>query len=293
MKLLFIINPIAGKRKTRDCIPIIQNFCNQRNIQYSIYETKGPEDATHITKEHCLAYSAVIAVGGDGTVLEVTNGLSDTNIPLGILPMGSGNDFARAMKIPIGFAQLEKALELIVDTQAQSVDLACLNDKFFLNIASVGFDAEVIRDLHQIKRFIKGKSAYLFSVFYKFITYKPKNIELLLDDIKISERIYLTAVCNGICYGGGMLINPKGSITDGLLDVIVVRPVPRYKIPFLLWKFIKGNHLDLPYITSYQCRKVQINSNDALAVNIDGECPISTPISLGLRPLSIRIFGNT
>ena len=292
MKLLFIINPVAGKGKTRDAIPIIEHFCRQRGIQYKIRETKGPGDATLIVQEHSTAYSAVIAAGGDGTVLEVTNGLSGKNIPLGILPLGSGNDFARAVKIPIGMTQLEKALNIIADTTPQFVDLVSFDGRVFLNIASIGFDAEIIRDLHKISHFIKGKSAYLISVFLKFITYKPKDVELLLDGRKIITKVFLTAVCNGICYGGGMMVNPNGSITDGLLDVILIKPVPRYKIPFLLLKFIKGKHINLPYVTSYQCKEVHISSKENLAVNVDGENPINTPITLLLKPLSIRIFGN-
>ncbi|NLB42705.1 MAG: diacylglycerol kinase family lipid kinase [Clostridiales bacterium] len=293
MKLLFIINPIAGKGNTKDAIPVIKSFCKQRGIQYTIIETSGPRDATRIVKEHSSAYSAVVAVGGDGTVLEVSNGLTGTDIPLGILPLGRGNDFARAMNIPISFTQVEKALEIITENTAQYVDLVAFNVRVFLNIASVGFDAEIIQDLHKVKRFIKGKAAYFISVFLKFLTYKPKDVELLIDGEKIATKVFLTAVCNGICYGGGMMINPNGSVTDGLLDVIVISPVPRYKIPFLLLKFIKGNHLSLPYVTSYQCKEVQISSQEPLPVNVDGESPMNTPISLLIKPLSIRVFGNT
>ncbi len=293
MKLLFIINPIAGKGKTKDAIPVIRNFCHQRGIQCTIMETLGPRDATRIVKEHCSAYSAVVAVGGDGTVLEVSNGLMDTDIPLGILPLGKGNDFARAMKIPVEFSQVENALKIIAENTAQNVDLVAFNGRVFLNIASVGFDAEIIQDLHKIKRFIKGKGAYLISVFLKFLTYKPKDVELLIDGEKKAAKVFLAAVCNGICYGGGMMINPKGSVTDGLLDVIMISPVPRYKIPFLLMKFIKGDHLSLPYVTSYQCKEVQISSKEPLAVNVDGESPMKTPITLLIKPLSMRVFGNT
>lgn len=293
MKLLFIINPIAGKGRTKDSIPIIKSFCKQREIECAIMETSGPRNATQLVKEHCFDYSAVVAVGGDGTVLEVSNGLAGTDIPLGILPLGRGNDFARAMNIPIDSAQVEKALEIIAENAAQYVDLVAFNGRVFLNIASVGFDAEIIHDLHKVKRFVKGRAAYLISVFLKFLTYKPKDVELLIDGEKIASKVFLTAVCNGICYGGGMMINPKGSVTDGLLDVIMISPVPRYKIPFLLLKFIKGNHLNLPYVTSYQCKEIEISSPEPLAVNVDGESPMNTPISLMIKPLSIRVFGNT
>ena len=292
MKLLFVINPVAGKGKTQSAIPLIEDFCDKRNIQYTIRETRGPGDATLIVREHAADYTAVVATGGDGTVLEVTNGLSGLDIPLGILPLGSGNDFARAMSIPLGFQHLEEALTIIAEKTPYPVDLVRFNDRVFLNISSIGFDAEIIRDLQKIKRFIKGKTAYLISVFLKFISYQPKEVELLLDGEKIQAKAFLVAVCNGICYGGGMMINPRGSVTDGLLDVILIKPVPRYKIPFLLLKFMKGNHLNLPYVTTYQCKEVEISSREPLPVNVDGECPMNTPVAFKLMPLSIRLFGN-
>ncbi|HHY83301.1 MAG TPA: diacylglycerol kinase family lipid kinase [Clostridiales bacterium] len=291
MKLLFIINPVAGKGKTRDAIPIIEKFCTARNIEYAIHETNAAGEATQVVRDTCTGYSAVIAAGGDGTVLEVTNGLSGTDIPLGILPLGSGNDFARALNMPIGFSNVERALNIIADKPAFPVDLAKFNGRVFLNIASIGFDAEIVRDLHKIKRFIKGKSAYLVSVFVKFLTYKPKKVEYVIDGSKVVENTFLAAICNGVCYGGGMKVNPNGSITDGFLDVIHIEPVPRYKIPFLLVKFIKGEHLSLPVVKTYRCKEIQIHSND-LVVNVDGECAMTTPVTIRLAPLSLNVIGN-
>ncbi len=292
MKLLFIVNPIAGKGNTRKAIPYIENYFNKLGVECTILETKGPGEATEIARKQSTGYNAVIAVGGDGTVLEVTNGLNGSNTPLGVIPLGSGNDFARALNIPVGFSKIKESLRIIAEKPPKQIDMVRFNGRDFLNIASIGFDAEIIRDLHRIKRFVKGKAAYVLSVFAKFITYKSKEIELILDGRKIKTRAFLTAICNGICYGGGMMINPKGSITDGLLDVILIKPVPRYKIPLLLKKFIKGEHLSLPYISTYQCREVHILSKESLAVNVDGEYAMDTPVSFGMLPLSMTVIGN-
>lgn len=292
MKLLFIVNPIAGKGNTRKAVPYIRKFCENNDLEYSIIQTTKQGEAPQIVRDNCAGYSVVVAVGGDGTVLEVTNGLAGTDIPLGVIPLGSGNDFARSVNIPMGFENIEECLQIITEKPAQPVDLARFNGRVFLNIASIGFDAEIIRDLHRIKRFIKGKGAYLLSVFAKFLTYKPKDVELLLDDKKITTKAFLVAICNGNFYGGGMMVNPNGSITDGLLDVILIKPVARYKIPILLQKFIKGGHLSLPFVSSYQCREVKISSPEPLVVNVDGELPLTTPVILGLTPLSMRVIGN-
>lgn len=201
MKLLFIINPVAGKGNTRDAIPSIRSFCESNGMECTIIETTKPGEAPQLVRDNCAGYSAVIAVGGDGTVLEVTNGLSETDIPLGVLPLGAGNDFAKAVNIPAGLDKIQESLQVIRDKPARPVDLAQFNGHAFLNIASIGFDAEIIRDLHRIRRFVKGKAAYLISVFVKFLTYKSKDVELILDGQRIKDKAFLIAVCNGICYG--------------------------------------------------------------------------------------------
>jgi diacylglycerol kinase (ATP) len=297
VNLLFIVNPAAGKGRPKDAVPIIEKYCTEKGIPYKITKTKASGDATEIARRESLAgYTAVIAVGGDGTVLETANGLTNTSVPLGIIPLGSGNDFARAMNIPHGLSNVERALRIITETPARSVDLARFNGRVFLNIASVGFDAEIIKDLHRVKKFIKGSAAYPVSVFLKFLTYKPKNLTLEIDGTVVTERAFLAAVCNGICYGGGMKVNPNGSVTDGYLDIILIRPVPRYKIPFLLLKFTKGEHLELPYVSTYRCKEVKIQSRDSfeasLAVNVDGECAMTTPVVFKLMPLSMQVFGD-
>ncbi|HZK34317.1 MAG TPA: diacylglycerol kinase family lipid kinase, partial [Bacillota bacterium] len=171
------------------------------------------------------------------------------------------------------------------------VDIGKFDGRIFLNVSSIGFDAEIIRDLHKVRRFIKGGLAYAISVFLKFMTYKPKILKISIDGIEYKKKLFLAAVCNGTSYGGGMKVNPGGSITDGLFNLILIDPVPRYKIPFLLTKFMKGEHLDLPYVSSFKCHKVYIESNESLAINIDGESTAANAISFYSSPLSLRIFG--
>lgn len=291
MNLLFILNPIAGKKKTRQSLPIIEDFCKQRDISYKVIETKGPGDATEIARENVSSYDGIVAIGGDGTVLETASGIMGTGTPLGILPLGSGNDLARALNIPLGFNNIDKALSIITKEPARIIDTGRLDGKVFLNIASIGFDAEIIRDLHKVKRYIKGGTAYAVSVFLKFISYQPKPLKITIDGKESNKTLFLAAICNGISYGGGMKVNPKGCMTDGYLDLVLIEPVPRYKIPFLLIKFMKGKYFDLPYVSYHRCKKVFIESKERLAVNIDGESTEAASISFESSPLSLEVFG--
>jgi len=253
MELLFIVNPTAGGGKTVKSIPLIEEYCRKHSISCRIIKTSYPGEASILAKEASSAScSGVIAVGGDGTVLETANGLIGTSVPLGILPLGSGNDFARTLDIPRGIQAIDKALNIIQTGKTSSVDIGLFFNCAFLNVASIGFDAEIIRDLPRIRRFLKGSMAYIASVFYKFMTYKNKTVTLTIDGQDITTDLFLAAICNGTCYGGGMKVNPNGSPTDGFFDLILIKPVPRYKIPILLGRFKKGRHLDLPFVSTYR-----------------------------------------
>jgi len=291
MELLFIINPTAGKGMTVKAIPLIKEYCSKHSLPFRIIETSYAGEATVLAREAVKNnLKGVIAVGGDGTVLETANGLMGSGIPLGILPLGSGNDFARALNIPRGIQSVEKALQILKDGKTSSVDVGLFFDCAFLNVASIGFDAEIVRDLPKVKRFLKGSAAYVASVFYKFLTYKNKTVTLTIDGQDITTDLFLAAICNGTCYGGGMKVNPNGSPTDGFFDLILIKPVSRYKVPLLLGRFKKGLHLDLPYVSTYRCKEVKVTSNEPLVINADGEAVGETPATFAIRPLSIKVF---
>lgn len=288
MKLLFIVNPIAGSGSALRAIPFIEEYCKQRNIEYEIIKTEFKGHATELARNAISEqYHGIVAVGGDGTAMEVANGLIGSSVPLGILPMGTGNDLAKALNIPIN---LEKALWIVTNGRTKLIDTIAYGDNHFLNVASVGFDAEIARDIDKIKRWFPGKSAYYLSALLKFFTYRNKHVYLEIDDKEYETIILLLAIANGTHYGGGMYVNPEGSIDDGYIDVILIKPVPRYKFLFLFPKFIKGQHLDLPYVTTFKCRSINIKSNDALPINGDGDIIATTPVRFSVSDKSILVF---
>lgn len=291
MDYLFIVNPVAGKGNSVKAVSVIQSYCKEKNLDIQIKQTTYPGEAAIIARDAAAtSCKGVVAVGGDGTVLETANGLMGTAIPLGILPMGSGNDFARTLNIPLSLKNIRAALDIITTKEPQPVDVGQFSDCSFLNVASIGFDAEIIRDLPRIRRYIKGSAAYVLSVFLKFLTYRTKTVDLTIDGETFTADLFLAAVCNGTCYGGGMQVNPNGSVTDGCFDLVLIKPIPRYKIPVLLGRFQKGLHLTLPYVTTYRCKEVVIEAEESLVVNADGEAAAVTPITFTIKPLAIRVF---
>lgn len=291
MNVLFIVNPVAGKGSSLNAIPVIKKYCDKLNIKYAIEKTQYAGHATKLSrKAEKLGYSTVVAVGGDGTLLEVANGLIGSSLALGVIPAGTGNDFARSIGVP---SNIEKALDFIVKNRSIPIDVGKAGGLCFVNVASVGFDAEIVKDVKKIQKFIPGKLSYYISVFLKFFSYKFKNIQIELDGEKINSRILLLAIANGCYYGGGMNVNPNGHLKDGYLDVIVISSLPRYKIPLLFAKFAKGNYLHLPYVKTYRARNIKIYCNEKLPVNTDGDISMQTPVEFSILPLSLKVITNS
>jgi len=290
MNLFFIVNPIAGKGSSLKVIPKIENYCKRQKINFQIKKTQYAGHATKLAREASnLGYDSIIAVGGDGTLLEVANGLLGSSVPLGIIPSGTGNDFARTIGIP---ENVEKALDCITENQSTRIDVGKIGDVCFINVASVGFDAEIARDVIKLQKYMPGKISYYIAALLKVFTYRFKNVQIEIDGEKMNFKILLIAIANGCYYGGGMKVNPNGHIEDGYLDIIVITALPRFKIPLLFSKFIKGDYLKLPYVKIYKARKVKIHSEKTLPVNTDGDIKAQTPSEFSISPLALNVIKN-
>ena len=288
MNLLFIVNPVAGKGLASRSIPQIKEYCSTHSFKCTIMETKYRGHGTALAREFfSSSYDGIVAAGGDGTVREVASALIGSSIPLGILPLGTGNDLARSFNLP---KDLLSALSVIANKSPVPVDVGRSDDFFFLNVASVGLDAEIVRFIAKVKGWLPRKAAYYISALIKFLTYKTKTVRLEIDGKLIKTKVLFIAIANGTHYGGGMKVNPNGSISDGFFDVILVRPVPRYKIPFLMATFASGKHLNLPYVTLYRCKDINIYSDESLVVNGDGDIVATTPVDFSMLKGSIHVF---
>ena len=216
MKHLFIINPKAGKGKTLDIIPEIKEIFKDTNEEFTIEITRRPGHATelvrnYVSKENYRVYS----VGGDGTLNEVLNGMVNNESCLGVIPGGSGNDFIKSIceeKLP------NNILRDTIKGKTKVMDLAKIDDRYFINISSVGIDAEVTSNAKDLKRYplISGKIAYMLSVFITIFKYKSQDIQLIIDGIEITLKSTLLAMANGKYYGGGMKVAPYADLQDGL-----------------------------------------------------------------------------
>lgn len=290
MKHVFIINPAAGKGRALKLIPIIQEYFKGKPDEYLIKVTEYPGHATKIAREYaqgevCRIYS----LGGDGTVNEVVNGIAGTNASLGVIPAGSGNDFIRSI---CGEYNVREVVADTIGGEERRIDLARANGKYFINISSIGFDADVVYNAQKFKRLpcVTGSMAYLFSLIYTIFKNKINEVIVTIDDKKINLKILLAAVANGRFYGGGMLPAPDAVLDDGLLDICLVQEVNRLKMLTLFPKYMKGEHGQIKYVSFLRGRKIKIESKKTISLNIDGEILTGKDIEFEILKGAINVI---
>jgi len=273
---LFIVNPIAGKGKSKKIVPLIEETMKKNNVNYQIVETSAPGSAKEIAGEALnKGFNTVVAVGGDGTIYEVVNGIVGRPVNMGIIPGGTGNDLAKTLSIP---RDAKGALDVIVKNKVSKIDVGKINGKHFINVAGLGFDCEVLRETQRFKKHLSGMAAYLAGLFKALLFYKGNHVEIVLDGKKISKDIFLIAVANGKYYGGGMMVAPLAMIQDGYFDICLIKNVSKLTVLKLLASFVKGKHLKYEPVESYRAKRIEIISPQGLPINADGEIIGASPI---------------
>ena len=277
MKYVFIINPASGKT---DYDKIKENIIKTlENEEYEIYETKAPKEATEIAsrfknEENTVVYS----VGGDGTLNEVVNGIAEGKCKLGIIPTGSGNDFYRTLKE--------------AQTKNVRLDLGKVNGRYFINIASVGMDAETCNNANKIKSKIKLHSSYYLALIHTFLTFKSKSLKLKIDKNVYAGDYIIAAICNGKYYGGGFKIAPVASFDDNQFDIYLVSKAGKLKLIKILLALLKSEHEKYNEVRKYTGKNITITSENNLIVNIDGEITISKNIEIEMIEDALIIYNN-
>lgn len=290
MKYLFIVNPVAGKGQGLKYIKGIKNLFKEEQ-EYHIEVTKRRGHATEIAKRYSMQEDYIIyAVGGDGTVNEVVNGMVGSNSSLVIIPTGSGNDFIRT--IEPNYKKKDFFHKLIVGNTTL-VDIIKINEKYCLNIASVGLDADIVFNAIAFKKmkFVKGDMAYILSICKTIFGKKGIEIKVKLDDKELSDRkVLFLAIANGKFYGGGVPITPNAEINDGLADVCLVENLNLLKIFKLLPKLAKAKHTEAKEVKIYRAKKIEIESETLFRVNIDGEIVEGDKLKMEVIPRAIKLI---
>lgn len=290
MKAAFIVNNTAGRNRTFKIWPQLEPKLREKEPDFAVFFTPfkgaGTEVAGKLQNE---GFQRMIVVGGDGTLHEVINGINPKQVTIGIIPTGTGNDFCRSMGIPLDpFA----AVDYIFSNQIQAIDLGCVNGRRFINIAGIGFDAEVAKEVNEnrVLQYLSGTAAYLIAVFIKLFRYKNVPATVSIDSKKIESNLFLAAVGNANYYGGGMKIVPQAVINDGLFHLCIGQDINFFDAVVILPKIFSGRHTEHPKVSFMSGRSVTLTSEKPLAVHADGEIVSVTPASFNILPSCLRIL---
>lgn len=280
MKHIFIVNPISGKGKTLKAVDRIKKVCEEENLDYEIYFTEYPKDATKIARKYRFTKNIIYSVGGDGTLNEVLNGIVGTKNLLGVIPAGSGNDF---------YKTLSK-----IDEEYPVIDIGKVNDRYFINIISIGIYAEVANNVSLMKkRKVPTNQIYNASLIYTFFKYKYKDIELSIDEKEQKKgKCTILTICNGQVYGGGYKIAPSAKLTDGYFDVYYVEKVNKPQLPSLINMLKQGIHEKHNKVHKSQATKIKFKCDKELVCNIDGEIMTAKKFNVKIIPNAITIYNN-
>ena len=287
MDRVFILNPQAGFRKIEEQTRLIRKYFGEEAI---IRLTEKARHAEAIAKEYINA--VIYAVGGDGTANEVMCGTVGTENALCVVPAGSGNDFVRTAykDLPDKKRTVEGVLDASRTMVSRYIDGAEINDTYFMNIASVGFDAEVVRNAEKFARipFLR-KISYILSLIYTIFRYHGTELEIEVDGKTYKQKALLCCVANGEYYGGGIHIAPEAVCDDGLLETYLIDAVSTLRFLSVLPKLTKGKHTTTKYVHRFSARHVVLKGHD-LTLNIDGELSPVEQATINVLPGKLKIL---
>jgi YegS/Rv2252/BmrU family lipid kinase len=280
--IAFIINPISGSKETQSAkrkLPklIMQTLDNEQwlpNIAFTEYAGHATELARQYTR---MGFDAVVAVGGDGTVNEVARGVRDSQTAMGILPMGSGNGFARHLNIPI---RVNKAIEMLNHSEPIRVDYGLANGKLFVSTCGTGFDA-LIAD-HFAGSSKRGFATYLQNILKDVFSYTPQNYHIVGDGLDVTHKAFLITFANANQWGYEALIAPKASIQDGKMDIMLMSSHAILGSASLALRLFAGSIDDSHFMDTLRAKEVTLERESAAPFHIDGD-PVDMEKDIHIR----------
>ncbi len=292
MRVALIVNPFAAGKKAEQLVPDFEQDLANRHIDChtftSRYHGHSTQLASHLKIE---AYDAILAMGGDGTNFQVLNGLlsafpPEKIPPMGIIPVGSGNSFARDLNI----LSLEDGLNAILANNPKWVDVCSFTQGrkiiYFVNLAGLGFVTDVAKTARRFKIF--RDFSYLIGVFVRTINLKFHHMELEIDGKVLSGDNCFVEFCNSRFTGGKMMIAPDARIDDGFMDIVVADKLSRTSLLAALPRLYTGTHIHHPAVRCFKARQAIIKTRPPKTLLPDGEILGTTPATVTVLPKLIR-----
>jgi diacylglycerol kinase (ATP) len=289
MKAKLIVNPVSGTDAAPDLLTAINSRLRERVGSLDIVITTAEGDATQAAQEAVRdGYDHLFIGGGDGTLNEVLNGVANiehglSQVTFGVIPLGTGNDFATALGLP---ADISDAIDTLLQGDTAIVDIGRMNEQHFVNVSAGGFIAEVSDAVNPQLKTVAGKLAYLIGGAQVMLTYEPVRVQLVrvksaatpsaasardLSPLPSTMLLHAFAVCNSRLVGGGRLIAPHATIDDGRVDVCLIEAMPMVDFLALLKRVSDGEHVDDPRVIYFQAEALELAFDRVIKVNTDGQ----------------------
>ena len=258
-KIALAVNPTAGRGLSIKLAKQLVSLLTARQIDHTVFTDNWPASFE--------AFTDVWIIGGDGTLNYFINHYSSINLPLVLFKGGTGNDFAWKL---YGNCSTKEQFELVLNANPKPVDAASCNNSLFINGVGIGFDGEVLESIKTI-RFIGGHIGYYLVVLKKILTFKESSFKIYSNELLADEKFLLVMINNSSRTGGGFHVSPKASVNDGLLDLVIVKPLSIFKRCFYLPKIEKGKHLHLPFVHHVTGTEFTVECDRELPAQLDGE----------------------
>jgi diacylglycerol kinase (ATP) len=295
MKILLIYNPKAGHKSGEKRLPQVKQLFTEQDIEIDLQQTEYAGHGTELVRQTDFdKYDGIVVAGGDGMAFELINGYfrnpSEKRIPIGILPIGTGNAFARDLNLDK--SRLKESVESIVKNKTRKVDVGRFSvknvDYYYLNILGFGFVADVSKSAQNLKVF--GGTAYLLGVLYQVIFLKPYRLKIKIDDKRIEQENIFVELSNTRYTGVNFLMAPDAKIDDGLLDIVLLKKLPRRRLLKCLPKIYTGEHILLDEVDYFQAKSIKIETDIAKVLTPDGELFGTTPFEVECIQQAVDVF---
>lgn len=290
----FIINGTSGNGKGYRVWKRVERLMTKKAHPFLAHFTHSPDDCKKAVND-LLTHDVktIIAVGGDGTIHHVANELAYREVALGMIPAGSGNDFARCLGVPMNYIE---ALERILTNKWRQVDLLHVGKQYCLTVTGIGLDGKVANTVNQsvYKRYLNhfrlGGLTYAISLLETLKSYHPTTIHLTIDGTEMTfDDVWLVAVANAPNYGGGITICPGASFDDGFLDLCIVKGMSKWQLINLFPKAYKGEHIKKEDVILLKGKEVLVRSESPIFIHSDGEPMMESPVNLRIEKDALRV----
>lgn len=306
MKSKLIMNPTSGKDAAPDHLTVMNRCLRARVGTLDIVITVTEGDAIQAGQRAVEdGYDHIFIAGGDGTLNEVLNGVAGVEggldqVTIGLIPLGTGNDFANALGLP---EDVEAAIHVLLDGEPLAVDVGRLNDRYFVNVSAGGFLAEVSDAVKPYLKTLTGKLAYLIGGAQVLLDYEPVAARVRADhpweaaapgrpELPADLHLYGFAVCNSRLVGGGRLIAPHAMVDDGQLDVCLIHAMPTVEFVRLLRRVSSGEHVDDERVTYFRARELDLMFDRVVKINTDGQVLEADVCHYRVMPGAARFLCN-